>query len=106
MPSISLASLAERQLFPGYIAKLVHTERATLSFLHVEPGHVLPQHQHPHEQITIVLEGELELTVGGETVRLTPGTVMPIPSNVPHSGHAITPCYVLDVFAPVREDYR
>ena len=48
----------------------------------------------------------LELTVGGETVRLTPGMVMPIPSNVPHTGQAITPCDVLDVFAPVRDDYR
>ena len=106
MPAITLASLADRQLFPGYVAKLVHTERATLSFLHVQPGHVLPEHSHDHEQITVVLEGELELTVGGETVRLTPGMVMPIPSNVPHTGQAITPCYVLDVFAPVREDYR
>jgi quercetin dioxygenase-like cupin family protein len=106
MPAITLASLPDRQLFPGYIAKLVHTERMTLSFLHVEPGHVLPAHSHDHEQITVVIEGELELTVGGETVRLTPGMVMPIPSNVPHTGQAITPCYVLDVFAPVREDYR
>jgi quercetin dioxygenase-like cupin family protein len=106
MPPIALATLAERQLFPGYIARLVHTERMTLSFLHVEPGHVLPEHAHPHEQITVVLDGELELTVGGETVRLTPGMVMPIPSNVRHTGQAITPCYVLDVFAPVREDYK
>src|SRR3954467_14204266 len=102
MPAITLASVDDRQLFPGYISKLVHTERMTLSFLHVEPGHVLPEHAHPHEQVTIVLDGELELTVGGETVRLTAGMVMAIPSNVPHTGQAITPCHVLDVFAPVR----
>jgi quercetin dioxygenase-like cupin family protein len=36
---------------------------------------------------------------------LTAGQVLIIPSNVVHSGQALTPCKVLDVFNPVREDY-
>ena len=34
------------------------------------------------------------------------GQVFVIPPDVPHSGRALTRCRVLDVFAPVREDYR
>jgi quercetin dioxygenase-like cupin family protein len=53
-----------------------------------------------------VLEGEFELTVAGETKILKPGQVAVIPSNVPHSGKALTKCYIIDAFYPVREDYR
>ena len=53
-----------------------------------------------------VLEGEFELTVAGETKVLKPGQVAVIPSNVPHSGKALTKCYIIDAFYPVREDYR
>jgi len=53
-----------------------------------------------------VLEGTLELVVGGQTHRLDPGQTYVIPPDVPHSGRALSRCRVLDVFAPVREDYR
>ena len=66
----------------------------------------LPQHAHPHEQVTTVLSGELELTVAGEVKVLRPGMVAFIPGGVPHSARAITACQVLDVFHPVRDDYR
>ena len=46
----------------------------TQSFVTCTAGAAFPEHQHPHEQTVIVLEGELELVVGGETVPLTPGT--------------------------------
>ena len=35
-----------------------------------------------------------------------PGTVVVIPPDVPHAGKAITDCWIIDVFHPVREDYR
>ncbi|MEM7660178.1 MAG: cupin domain-containing protein, partial [Bacteroidota bacterium] len=83
-----------------------HTERMTIASWHIEAGAVLPEHQHPHEQVAYLTKGELELTVGGKTQRLVPGKVAVIPGNTPHSGRAITACEVLDVFQPVREDYR
>ncbi len=51
------------------------------------------------------MEGEYELTINGETQRQKPGQVAVIPSNMPHSGIAITDCKLMDIFAPVREDY-
>jgi quercetin dioxygenase-like cupin family protein len=66
----------------------------------------LPSHAHPHEQLTTVLSGELELTVGGEVRVLRAGMVAFIPGGVPHSARALTACEVMDVFHPVRDDYR
>lgn len=78
----------------------------TFAYWEISAGSQVPVHSHPHEQVVNMLEGTLELTVAGENHRLTPGQILVIPSNAIHSGKAITPCRVLDVFNPVREDYR
>ena len=106
MPFYQLETLSTRDLFPGFAARLVHTPRMTLSFVEGIAGSAFPEHQHPHEQVVVVLAGELEVTVPGETLRLTPGMVYAIPPDVPHSGRAVTDCRILDTFAPSRDDYR
>ena len=78
----------------------------TLSYWNLEKNAVIPHHSHPHEQVTNVIEGELELTVAGQTQRLTPGSIAVIPSHAFHSANALSPSFVIDVFYPVREDYR
>ena len=72
----------------------------------IDAGATFPEHQHPHEQIVSMIEGELELVVDGVAHRLTPGQVFVIPPDARHSGRALTACRVLDAFAPVRDDYR
>jgi quercetin dioxygenase-like cupin family protein len=106
MPQIAIDTLSVREIFPGFRARLVHTERTSQSWVDIDAGASFPEHRHPHEQIVNVLYGELELVVDGTPHRMTPGLVFVIPPEVPHSGRAITNCRVLDVFAPVREDYR
>ena len=54
----------------------------------------------------MLLDGELEFTVGGETQLVKPGTVVHIPSNELHSVKAITACLAMDVFTPAREDFK
>lgn len=100
-----LDQISPKEILPGYTVKFVHSERMTFAYWDVKKGSPLPEHSHEHEQVANVLSGEYELTVGGETHRLKPGDVAVIPSNVIHSGVAITDCRLMDVFAPVREDY-
>lgn len=106
MPLLRFDELPVRELFPGLRARLVHSDRVTHSWVDVDAGATFPEHQHPHEQIVSVLEGELEIVVDGQTHRLTPGMVYVIPPNVKHSGRGVTKCRVLDTFAPVRDDYK
>jgi quercetin dioxygenase-like cupin family protein len=106
MPFVKLDDLPERTIVPGTRARFVHSGRMTTAYWTFEPGAILPDHSHPHEQVTNVLEGEFEMTVAGEVRRIGPGDVAVIPPGVPHSGKALTLCRFIDVFCPVREDYR
>lgn len=106
MPLYRLDTLPTRELFPGFNARLVHTPLVTQSYVECTAGASFPEHQHPHEQTVILLEGELEVVAGGETHRLTPGMALVIPGNVRHAGRAIVTSRVLDVFSPPREDLK
>lgn len=103
---IIVDTLAVREIFPGLRARLIHTDRVTHSWVEVDAGATFPEHQHPHEQIVTVLEGELELVVEGTVHRLKPGSVFVIPPDARHSGGGITKCRVLDAFSPARDDYK
>ncbi|RMH14945.1 MAG: cupin domain-containing protein [Gemmatimonadetes bacterium] len=100
-----VADIEPREVLPGYRARFVHSERTTHAYWEIDGGVPLPEHAHPHEQIVNMLEGEYELSVGGEAHVLRAGDVLVIPPGVPHSGRSLTDCRILDVFAPVREDY-
>ncbi len=105
MTYISLHDIQEKEIAPGYRTRFIHGDTMTLAYWDVDPGAELPEHSHPHEQMANVLEGKFELTVDGTRV-LEPGQVAVIPSGVPHGGKAITPCRLLDVFHPTRDDYK
>jgi quercetin dioxygenase-like cupin family protein len=102
----NLRDIPARQNFPGFFGKMVHGDSSTLAFWDVKKGSSVPDHHHAHEQITYVLEGELEMNIGGEQYLFTPGSVHVIPSNMTHSAYARTDCRIIDSFVPVREDYR
>jgi quercetin dioxygenase-like cupin family protein len=106
MPFVDRRELIEKELIPGFHVQFVHSERMTFAYWAIDAGAAFPEHSHHHEQVVHVLEGTFELTIGGEPQIVRPGVVGIIPGNVRHSGRAITACRVLDVFCPVREDYR
>lgn len=91
---------------PGFSGKFMHTDYMTIAFWHVKAGAELPHHHHEHEQVTTLSSGEFEMKVGDEVKICKPGDVVIIPSNVFHSGKAITDCEIMDVFQPIREDFK
>lgn len=102
----NLNDMEEKEIVPGYRAKFIHTENMTIAYWNIKANHTMPEHSHPHEQVVNLTEGKFELTIDGKAQRAEPGTVIIIPPNAKHSGIAITDCRILDVFYPVREDYR
>lgn len=106
MPELNLESLTELKLADGILARIVTADSMTIAHVRLSKGADLPEHKHVHEQVVNVIEGELELIVEGVPHRLTRGKVFTLPSNIPHAARAISDCYVIDVFHPVREDFR
>lgn len=103
---IEIDSLPQNEIKEGFKAQFVHTENFTLGYWDVEEGAILPFHSHFHEQVTQVLEGKFELTIGEETRIYEMGQLAVVPPNVVHGGKALTKCKIFDIFYPVREDYQ
>ncbi len=106
MKRIDIWKTEAREVMPGYRGRFVHTEHTTHAYWDIEADAPLPEHAHPHEQIVNMLEGTYELVVDGTPHVLEAGDVLVIPGNVRHSGRSHTRCRILDVFSPVREEYR
>ena len=102
----NIEALPEKELIPGFRGRFIHTGTMTISFWNIATGAVLPLHSHMHEQVTQVIEGELELTVEDQTMILKAGDVVTIAPHEEHSGRALTDCIVQDIFLPEREDYK
>jgi quercetin dioxygenase-like cupin family protein len=82
-------------------------EHMQFSLVDIPARGVVGEHSHANEQMGLVLDGELNFTIGGETKLLRPGDVFRIPGDVPHSVVAgEKPVKVLDVFYPIRDEYR
>lgn len=86
--------------------RFVSTQNITVAFNALKKGATVPLHEHIHETIDFVQEGELEMTIGKETVLMHAGMVARVPSNMPHAARAVTDCKVINVFYPVREDFE
>jgi quercetin dioxygenase-like cupin family protein len=100
-------SFRERRLNEGVMLRLFWGRNMTLSIVDLRPESVIPAHSHPHEQMGIVLEGELAFTIGDETRTVRKGDFYCIPSGVVHSVQAGgQAAKALDIFSPPREDYR
>jgi quercetin dioxygenase-like cupin family protein len=94
-------------LADGVEGRPLFGEGAMLNLIEFEPGAVVPLHEHEHEQLGIVLRGMQALVVNGEAHELGPLQGYVLPGGVPHSAYCGPEgATVLDVFRPVREDYR
>jgi len=106
MPEYDLSNIPEAEVVPGFHGRFIHTDNVTIVHWRIENGSTLPEHSHPHEQIANLVSGELELIIEGTPHLLKPGKVFVIPGGAVHSGRAVTDCRIIEVFYPVRKDYR
>ncbi len=73
--------------------------------VYFEEGAVGAMHNHPHEQITYVLSGEFEFTIGDETKVVKAGDALYKVPNIMHGCVCLKKGVLLDTFAPMREDF-
>jgi quercetin dioxygenase-like cupin family protein len=72
----------------------------------IAAGAVIPEHSHPHEQSGYVVKGRLIFSSGGVSKELRAGDGYSFPGGVAHSVTALEDSIAVDVFSPVREEYK
>ncbi len=103
---IDSSKLKRKRLTPSVTMRTMSGERIMINIIENAPHSVVATHSHPHEQAGIVLQGELEMTIGDETRRLKPWDAYVIPGGVEHSAQGLdAPALSLDIFSPPREEY-
>ena len=103
MPFYKVSDLQYKDVYPGFRTRMMQSEKMIFSYLEAEAGAVLPEDAGIDEQVVHLLEGEFELTINGETKRISAGEIAVIPANTKHSGKAITNCRFLDIH-PLPKD--
>ncbi len=94
-------------MLEGINLKAVSGDKTMMTFFEFKPNSVIPSHKHAHEQITYIVEGEMEFTLEGETKVLRAGDGVVIPSNQEHNAKILSrPTKAVDAWYPIREDYR
>jgi len=102
----SIKDIPVKELVPGIDGHYAHGSSMTFGYVEIKVGSDMPMHKHVHEQITYLIEGRMDMIMDGKTYPLTPGMYLVIPSDTLHAAIAHTDCKVIDVFSPVREEYK
>jgi quercetin dioxygenase-like cupin family protein len=98
---------SHHEIFPGVHIYTTHGNEMMLSLVEMQPHAVVEEHSHPHEQVGLMLAGEAEFFIGDQQRTVRPGEMWRIPGGVKHKVIAgDKPVRALDVFHPIREDYK
>lgn len=81
-------SCEPQNIADGVSVRPFYLHSTCLAFIDMEPQSVLPEHKHLHEQISYILEGEVQVSVGPQTRTVHKGELFAVKSNVPHSCRA------------------
>lgn len=96
-----------KELVPGINVRTFWGQNMLIAVVNLDPNSHLPLHSHPHEQLGTVVEGQMKLVIDGEERLLQPGDVYIIPGDVEHEAYTFDDAVkVIDVFSPVREEYK
>ncbi|HYZ83535.1 MAG TPA: cupin domain-containing protein [Bryobacteraceae bacterium] len=93
-------------LNPTAQRKCIHADTMTVAELHLAQGAVVPRHNHVHEQLTMVRKGKLRFFFDDQQLDVAAGEVLQIPSYAYHKVEALDDSIAVDIFSPVREDWR
>ncbi len=102
---IPWSSVLLEDLTPLLQRQFVVGQEIMLARVLLKKGCIVPEHSHPNEQLTYILEGALKFWIDGKEIVVHAGETLCIPSNMPHKAEALENTVDLDVFNPPRADW-
>ena len=101
-----LSELVPLQIWDGVVGRAWQGEKAAQVAIELEPDARVPEHQHPNEQIGVLIRGSMLFRIGDELKALTAGSTWVIPAGVPHQVEAGPQgAFLIELFAPPRDDW-
>jgi quercetin dioxygenase-like cupin family protein len=96
-----------KELVPGVVVRTFWGEQMLASLVDLAAGAIVPSHSHPHEQFGMLIRGEMQMTIAGETRTVQAGDLYFVPGGVEHGVHVgATDAQAIEAFSPVREEYK
>lgn len=66
------SEITRKEVAPGVVLRTMWGDKVMISLVEVAPGAIMPLYSHPTEQTGIMMQGEFEMAIGGETRVLKP----------------------------------
>jgi len=92
-------------LTPQLSRKYISGEHMTLAKFFLKKGCIVQAHSHPNEQMSTVVSGKMRFVIDGREILATDGQTVCIPPFSKHGVEALEDTNMLEVFAPVRQDW-
>jgi quercetin dioxygenase-like cupin family protein len=70
---------------------LVDRKTGTVTLFAFDQGQALSEHTAPFDALVCVLDGEAEISIGGQPARVVAGEMLLMPANIPHALKAVAP---------------
>jgi unsaturated pyranuronate lyase len=103
---LNWSGIPVEQIADGIQRQLIAGERMMICRFRFAPLLVTPEHEHPHEQVSMVQQGRVRFLVNGTERIATAGDVLHFPPNCRHGATMLDEEVVLiDIFSPIREDF-
>ena len=94
---------------PGRTRYLAYTENLMMVVVDFHDGPTSkpdPPHSRPHEQISYIVSGEINLFLDDKLMHLRPGDIFTVLPDVPHCIQLLTEhVRLVDTFTPIRKDF-
>ncbi|QJW47425.1 cupin domain-containing protein [bacterium BFN5] len=87
--ALNLASLVDYQAGRVVSLTLVQNDTVSLTLFAFSQGEAISTHSAPGDALVYILDGETEITIGGETVTARAGETVVMPANIPHGLEAV-----------------
>ena len=99
-------SIPAERIADGIDRQMVVGQNIMVCRLRFDPFVVTPAHRHPHEQMTLVVQGKVRFTLDTDERIVSAGDILHFPSNHWHGATMLDEEVVLiDIFSPIREDF-
>jgi len=106
MPFIHPTEMETAEPLPGWKGRFWRSGSMSFSRYDVSSGSSIHEHNHPNEEVWVIIDGEFEVTIGDQTQVAGPGAVAVVPPDAPHSVRVLKGGRAFVANHPIRTDLR